>query len=108
MFSKNDDYNFNFAYETSENPHAFFEEIISSWDVIHYFEISIRKQVKEYLCKELGINSIDELSDNERKIFKETFITTLSCLLDHLSDYDCPINIYNPTELAKIDDDFKT
>lgn len=107
MFRKSDDYNFNFSYESPDDPHAVFDNIISSWDVIKYFKLSILQQVKELFCKEFKINGVDELSDNERKIFEQTLDIAISCLLDYISDYDCPINIYNPREILKIDDDFK-
>lgn len=107
MFSKNDYYNFDFSYESQDDPHAVFDNIISSWDVIEYFGLSILQQVKELFCKEFKINGVDELSDKERKIFRKTRDITISCLLDYISDYDCPINIYNPREILKIDDDFK-
>lgn len=107
MFSKSDYYNFDFSYESPDDPHAIFDNVISSWDVIEYFGLNICRQVKELFCKELQINGVDELSDKERKIFKKTRDITISCLLDYISDYDCPINIYNPREILKIDDDFK-
>lgn len=106
MFRKSDDYNFNFSYESPDDPHATFNHIISSWDVIKYFELSVLQQVKELFYKEFK-KRIYELSDIERKIFEQTLDIATSCLLDYISDYDCPINIYNPREILKIDDDFK-
>ena len=88
MFSKNDYYNFDFSYESQDDPHAVFDNIISSWDVIEYFGLSILQQVKELFCKEFNINGVDELSDKERKIFRKTRDITISCLLDYISDYD--------------------
>ena len=105
-------YNFDFTYTDYKGEKVIFDYVIEADNVVDYFANHIRGRVKKYILSHLRkryeVASFDELDEMTRDIFTQTFEATVDFLLDFISDYDCPINIFNPRELLKIDDDFKT